>query len=126
MYCEQCNERTATVWMVSKRGSDAPVNTQLCGECAGPVLEQIDRGETELLMGATLLTEEHSGEDQLPEAIQVREGMTVASVAAALGLRPCQVLGSLFRMNVFCKRAEPLSAETVAALCERYGVRPAT
>jgi len=120
MLCEQCQQNTADV-LVTRFQSESVSRTQLCHVCAAPVLDAIGPDE---VTGATYLSPDAAGNSApLPNELGLRGPITVEEFAAALHLRPFQVVGTLMRLGVFVSRRSTIDFATTERVCSRYGVK---
>src|SRR5690606_243134 len=67
-----------------------------------------------------------------PEAVEPEEGkdekdvhlkppIIVRDLAAAMGLKPFQVIGDLMQMNIFVSLNQPVDPEVATRICEKHG-----
>jgi translation initiation factor IF-2 len=53
--------------------------------------------------------------------IHLKPPIIVRDLAAAMGLKPFQVIGDLMAMNIFVNLTQPVEAEVAARVCEKHG-----
>ncbi len=120
MLCEQCQQNQSIV-LLTERVSEGVTRRQLCGACAEPLLAEV---KPDQILGATFLEAPKFRNNALPDSVELGETVSVSDLAAALGLRPVQVIGSLMRLEVFVSAKDSIDFATAAQLCSRYGVIP--
>lgn len=55
------------------------------------------------------------------KVIHLKPPIIVRDLAAALGMKPFQVIGDLMQMNIFVSLNQPVDADVAAKVCEKHG-----
>jgi len=120
MLCEQCLQKSADM-LLTRRSTGTVTRSQLCRTCAEPLVNGIGPDD---VTGVTYLAPDIAGELQkLPEQIEVSDASTVQELATALHLKPCQVIGTLMRQEIFAAARDPIDSAAVSLVCSLYGVK---
>lgn len=124
MLCDQCKDKTATVFLTQiVHGMSTQRN--LCESCAAPIVSQIT--PTQWNSGTptdAFFQEVLERPADCPSEVSITDPITVRDLAAALRGEFYQIVAVLMQHDIFKSANDVLDFSTASLVCQHYDVTP--
>jgi hypothetical protein len=132
MLCEECNKREATFFFSQSINGEV-LELRLCVPCAGPLADTPPPGPP-VRSGPPAREIRHRPpppppprvpippDPERPAELELPEKISVLELAAALKLKPYQVIGMLMEINLFHSMRTEIDFPIAAHICSRCRV----
>ena len=123
MFCEQCQQRQATVFLTQIINSEM-IKRSLCEQCASPILNQLPSVD-KLAPNVQVPFESMPSiapDLNRPSSVTIPDPVAVRVLASELHLKSFEVIQDLMGLNMFATPQTEIDFLTASASCSRYGV----